>query len=316
MADGGTKRFPHWRRPDGVWPSQGQGQRSQKHSETAAKLEKGMGDDDFDDEEGGPDDEDEEDLALEPQEDVDMAPRLGGSRGSDGENRDLGEPGSMEEELRMLEQLRAMEQIISEVLDPAEAGRSRRRDGEDFALGAPMASLRIRMGGGSGLRLPVEGMSQIRRGKGIATEPLRGEFPSFVRSADASSATATLDHPVVERLGVSDLKASEGDVPMDAQPEGVPAPVLTARLCLYPKETEVTGDEPADAAAAKVPVQPILLPRSWNLLKAMQYLQQQGSEGKAEVEPVQKVPLENWDLGYESLGGCCVLGLVSTPPGI
>lgn len=121
---------------------------------------------------------------------VDMAPRLGGSRGSDGENRDLCEPGSMEEELRMLGHLRAMEQIISEVLDPA--GRSRRRDGEDFALGAPMASLRIRMGGG--LRLPVEGMSQIRRQKGIATEPLRWEFPSFVRSADASSATATLDY--------------------------------------------------------------------------------------------------------------------------
>jgi len=156
-----------------------------------------------------------------------------------------------------------------------------------------MASLRIRMGGG--LRLPVEGMSQIRRGKGIVTEPLRREFPAFVRSADASSATATLDHPVVERLGVSDLKACEGDVPM-AEPEGVPAPVLTARLCLYPKETDVTDEHGADAAAK---VQPILLPRSWNLLKAMQYLQQQGSEGKAEVEPVQKVPLENWDLGYE-----------------
>ena len=28
---------------------------------------------------------------------------------------------------------------------------------------------------------------------GAATEPLRGEFPSFVRSADASSATATLE---------------------------------------------------------------------------------------------------------------------------
>ncbi|CAL1154498.1 unnamed protein product [Cladocopium goreaui] len=175
----------------------------------------GMGDDDFDDEEGGPDDEDEEDLASEPQEDVEMAPRLGGSRGSDGENRDLSEPGSMEEELRMLGHLRAMEQIISEVLDPA--GRSRRRDGEDFALGAPMASLRIRMGGSgssavtkkkpspgvleswrlletAGLWKSVEGMSQIRRQKGIATEPLRWEFPSFVRSADASSATATLDY--------------------------------------------------------------------------------------------------------------------------
>jgi len=262
--------------------------------------DEGMGDDDFDDDgEGPPDDEDEEDLALEANEDVDMAPRLGGSRGSDGEHRDFAEAAFMGEEYRMLEQLRAMEQIISEVLEPDTAGaRSRRNNAEDFLSGAPGASLRIRMGG-SGLRLPVEGMTQRR--KGAATEPLRGEFPSFVRSADASSATATLDHPVVERLGVSDLCPPEGDVAMDTDGEGLASPVLSARFCLYPKESE-TGEE--------VPTKPMLLPRSWNLLKVVQFLQQlqSNAEAKADpnsiLEPLQKVSLENWDLGYELIMEC------------
>ncbi|CAE7465916.1 PKD2 [Symbiodinium sp. CCMP2592] len=166
--------------------------------------DEGIGDDDFD-EEGGPvDDDEDEDLPPLEAHEADgglAAGRLGASRGSDGENREfgIGEAGSMEEELRMLEQLRAMEQIISEVLDPSDTSRLRRPGGDsagDDFFSAPMASLRIRMGG-SDLRVPVE-TCQIRRGGGGkgGSEPLRGEFPSFVRSADSANATSTLvTHP-------------------------------------------------------------------------------------------------------------------------
>ncbi|CAE7421009.1 hecd-1 [Symbiodinium microadriaticum] len=291
--------------------------------------DEGMGDDDFD-EEGGPvDDDEDEDLPPLEAHEADgglAAGRLGASRGSDGENREfgIGEAGSMEEELRMLEQLRAMEQIISEVLDPSDSSRLRRPGGDsagDDFFSAPMASLRIRMGG-SDLRVPVE-TCQIRRGGGGkgGSEPLRGEFPSFVRSADSANATSTLDHPVVERLGASDLIAAQGgDDPADGD-RGVQPPQFSARFCLCSRE-EPGKDSSNVVESATGALKSFPLPRSWNLLKAMQFLQDQqvlhsrpGADNARMidhqalvVEPLQKVPLDNWFLGYE-----LVLESVSSP---
>jgi len=283
--------------------------------------DEGIGDDDFD-EEGGPvDDDEDEDLPPLEAHEADgglAAGRLGASRGSDGENREfgIGEAGSMEEELRMLEQLRAMEQIISEVLDPSDTSRLRRPGGDsagDDFFSAPMASLRIRMGG-SDLRVPVE-TCQIRRGGGGkgGSEPLRGEFPSFVRSADSANATSTLDHPVVERLGASDLIAAQGtgDDPAN-DGRGAQPPQFSARFCLCSRE-EPGKDSSNVVESATRALQSFPLPRSWNLLKAMQFLQdqqvlrsRQGVDNTRAidhqalvVEPLQKVPLDNWFLGYE-----------------
>ncbi|CAE7195090.1 hecd-1 [Symbiodinium natans] len=280
--------------------------------------DEGIGDDDFD-EEGPGDDGDEDDEDLPPLEAHEAesglaAGRLGASRGSDGENREfgIGEAGSMEEELRMLEQLRAMEQIISEVLDPSESSRLRRPAGDsagDDLFTAPMASLRIRMGGGGDLRVPVETCQIRRAGNKGASEPLRGEFPSFVRSADSANATSTLDHPVVERLGASDLTAAQntGDDPVDAE-RGSQPPQFSARFCLFPREE--SSSNTVEESTNRAHLKSIPLPRSWNLLKAMQFLQDQsGVENLASacaqeqhtfvVEPLQKVPLDNWCLGYE-----------------
>eukprot|EP00930_Biecheleria_cincta_P058698 TRINITY_DN4449_c0_g2_i1.p1 TRINITY_DN4449_c0_g2~~TRINITY_DN4449_c0_g2_i1.p1 ORF type:complete len:2425 (+),score=436.97 TRINITY_DN4449_c0_g2_i1:100-7374(+) len=292
--------------------------------------DEGMGDDDYDDGEGeGPGDDgndDEEDMpALDPYEGVDGhgglgPPRLGGdSRGSDGDQReDGGVGGSMEEEMRVLEQLRAMEQIISEVLDPQGASRARRGGGDggagDDMQSTPMTNLRIRMGGGDAR---VE-TYQIRREagpRGPLTEPLRGEFPSFARAADSATSTSTLDHPVVERLGAADLAPVQETAPVidfteNAEDEGFEPPALRAQFCLYPKDPEhdqpgANTNEPACHAATTAP---ILLPRSWNLLKAMQFLQDQallrrrGAETLLEalaVQPLQKVPFDDWCLGYQ-----------------
>eukprot|EP00931_Biecheleriopsis_adriatica_P047296 TRINITY_DN27247_c0_g1_i1.p1 TRINITY_DN27247_c0_g1~~TRINITY_DN27247_c0_g1_i1.p1 ORF type:complete len:1914 (+),score=472.63 TRINITY_DN27247_c0_g1_i1:852-5744(+) len=293
--------------------------------------DEGMGDDDFDDEEEGPgddgDDDDEDLPTLEPHDGMDVhgslpLPRLGASRGSDGDQRDDGEGGgSMEEEMRVMEQLRAMEQIISEVLDPQD-GRSRRAGGDsgcsDDFLSAPMANLQIRMGG-SDARVET---FQIRRGtapRGPNSEPLRGEFPSFVRTADSTNATSTLDHPVVERLGAADLapimEDAEADAVTEAAEEECEPPQLRAFFCIFPKDSEAssTPDAPAGGDEAAPAPTPILLPRSWNLLKAIQYLQDQqllqnrastseevptGTGSAPSVQPLQKVPLDNWCLGY------------------
>merc|ERR1719506_2331317 len=81
--------------------------------------------------------------------------------------------------------------------------------GEDF-LNAPMANLRIRMGsGGEGrietymIRRASGGSRGSERTPGHAVEPIRGELPAFVRAADASNSTSSLDHPVVERFGAA-----------------------------------------------------------------------------------------------------------------
>ncbi|CAE8601169.1 unnamed protein product [Polarella glacialis] len=308
----------------------------------------GIGDEDFDDEgdfgPGDEGDEDEEDMPLEGDEESMMPPlRLGIGGGGYGD----GDPGmaAMEEEMRVLEQLRAMEQIISEVLEPQD-GRSGRRAsadaGDDFP--GPMAGLRIRMGGGAGETF------QIRRGGGSAgaragppTEPLRAEFPAFVRAADSTNATSTLDHPVVERLGVAELACTEEsseqgagtDDPMQPMGEGRAAPQICVRFCLQPIKKDPAASEsdaaavvssssaengsiplplPATAAPVSQAV-PIQFPRSWNLLKVMQFLHDQQLRSSlvdaslvadaAEapscilLQPLQKVPLDNWCLGYQ-----------------
>lgn len=360
-------------------------------------IEEGIADEDSEDDgDGGmvPGDdgeEDDEDLpALEPSEAGDSTdamppPRLGGARLRDGESRDS-EGGSMEE-LRVLEQLRAMERIISEVLDPQDASGRQRRDpgggggggggggqgGDDFL--APMANLRIRMGGGADGRVETyqirraSGSRGSERTHGLGMEAIRGDFPSFVRAADAPNPTSSLDHPVVERLGAADLVEEEtsADDPMEpalGEP-GAGAPQLIIRFCLMPlaapEPTPAGAGSSTAAAAAPAPAPapgaaaagaagtdsapqqstppppppppplppmlapqpasaPIALPSSWNLLKAMQFLQdQQHLRGNATdsdsmacadaaatsagappcvVQALQKVDLASWCLGY------------------
>jgi len=265
-----------------------------------------------------------------------------------------------------------MEQIISEVLDPQDApGRQRREQGhmEDF-LSAPMANLRIRMGGSADGRVETY---QIRRASGSRggersgghqMEPLRGEFPSFMRATDTSNPTASLDHPVVERLGAADLAEEDtsADEPMTgalSTERGHP-PQLCVSFCLQPpaEQPEVSSastnggkaDRPANAAPGApafasappppaapaplppvaaatsaapcaLPAAPVALPSSWNLLKAMQFLQDQkylrsranGVKNVVQadaaaraagapsfvVQALQKVSLEHWSLGYK-----------------
>jgi hypothetical protein len=240
--------------------------------------EDGIADEEFDDDGDGPPvpgedgDEDDEDLPpLEPSEAGDSAaeaingPRLGSSRSREGEGEG---GGSMEEELRVLEQLRAMEQIISEVLDPQEAG-SRRREGsgatgEDFMPShAPMANLRIRMGGAGEGRVETytirraSGSRGSERASSHGIDPIRGDLPAFVRAADSSNPTSSLDHPVVERFGAADLVEDETpDEPMEqAVPESIKPLQLCVRYCLHPPPEPETspGKLPSAAAAAPAP---------------------------------------------------------------
>jgi len=245
------------------------------------------------------------------------------SREGDGD----GGPG-MDEELRVMEQLRAMEQIISEVLDPHDGpgSRSRRDPGgnaEDL-LSGPMANLRIRMGGlGDGrietLQIRRSGSAGGSRGsereRVLGVEPLRGDFPAFVRAGDLSNPTSSLDHPVAERLGYDDLVEDPNeDDPMDEDPADLHSlPRLCTRFCLYPAQ------EVEDSS-----LRPVALPPTWNLMKVMQFLHDQqflrqqanGDSAKlAEadeaaramgappclVQAVQKVALEGWSLGYTLL---------------
>jgi len=319
--------------------------------------EDGMNDEDYDDGDGPPPEEGEEDEEylppLEPSEENDSqgegmpGPRLG--RRDDGEN-----PSSMEEELRVLEQLRAMEQIISEVLDPQEVTGRPRREGAGTSaedLFPPMANLRIRMGGGGEGRVETY---TIRRGNGGSrgserpsqpVEAIRGDLPAFVRAADSSNPTSSLDHPVVERLGAADFVEEEDSPkaePMEMAPapeKSVKQPQIRVRFCLHPapEPEETTKAASTDAATSTAPAEqvadavvtesskpvfpPIFLPATWNLLKAMQFLNDQyhlRTESKSScvdtaeaddaardagapaclVQALQKVSLKNWSLGY------------------
>lgn len=236
--------------------------------------EDGMADDDYDDEgeglhPGDDGEDDDEDLPfVEPSEagdsqgDMLPPPQLGGRGGGDG---DAGI--SMEDDLRAIEQLRAMEQIISEVLDPQDGMGRRRGDpgGDDATVGAPMANVRIRMGGSTEGRFETyafrraSGSRGGERGTAGHVDPLRGDLAAFVRASDSSNLTSTLDHPVAARLGAADLMGYEQDS------EGTPSndlakfaanlkpPRLFFRFCLQPpaepqpEQQAAASPEPAEA---------------------------------------------------------------------
>ncbi|CAK0893683.1 unnamed protein product, partial [Prorocentrum cordatum] len=216
-----------------------------------------------------------------------------------------------------------MEQIISEVLDPHEAsgasGRARRGEGgghaEDF-LSVPMANFRIRGAGGNvetiQFRRAGDSRGSQRSGaagsEGQKLMAIRGDFPSFMRAADSNNPTSSLDHPVVERLGASDLVEEDAsmDDPVEPEEPGIRPPQPSVRFCIrLPAGPASPAAEPATpssaaaaAAAAGAPAggaaegkaqqrppsappprqprsAPVLLPPSWNILKAMQFLQDQ-----------------------------------------
>merc|ERR550514_877156 len=102
-----------------------------------------------------------------------------------------------------------------------------------------MANLRLQVGNGRvetyQIRRASAGSRGGERGGGATVEALRGDLPAFVRAADSSNPTSSLDHPVVERLGKSDLvedDAIDADDDLgDAMPGGGHAmPLLRARF--------------------------------------------------------------------------------------
>lgn len=304
-----------------------------------------MDEEDYDEDGEGDDvgedgEDDDTDLPpLEPSEAGDDV--LGRSlRDRDGEGRGDGDVGAaMEDEMRVLEQLRAMEQIISEVLDPQDRRGQRSGAGAELGLAedlfsSPVANLRIRLGGAearveavqirraTGSRGSDRSAPTTSRGSGQGQgEPLRGELPAFMRAADAPNPTSSLDHPVVERLGAADLAPRPEGTPLtssDSRGSALRGPRLKAALCLLPKGEKAGSAETAaqTGAVQDEELAPLRLPGGWNILKVMQFLNDQellrssGGEEVANLHAVavgapacvlramRKVALDGWSLAY------------------
>ncbi|CAJ1376741.1 unnamed protein product [Effrenium voratum] len=199
-----------------------------------------------------------------------------------------------DEELRVLERFRSLEHILPEDM-----------------LSGPMSGIQLRRGNGDGvleIRRIFDGEGGGRGGRSRngapKPPPLRAELPAFVRAADMTSPSVSLDHPVADRLGAADLEQAEA-VEEDLQPSSpIPStgsrktsktgasrlqPQLALRLCMMP------ASESSDAQA-EVPAPSRELPETWNLMKAIHHLQdhpRQASPGFSQAI------VENWSLGYK-----------------
>eukprot|EP00931_Biecheleriopsis_adriatica_P016462 TRINITY_DN12116_c0_g1_i1.p1 TRINITY_DN12116_c0_g1~~TRINITY_DN12116_c0_g1_i1.p1 ORF type:complete len:2177 (+),score=496.16 TRINITY_DN12116_c0_g1_i1:94-6624(+) len=218
-----------------------------------------------------------------------------------------------DEELRVLERLRALEQILP----------------EEFLAG-PMANLQIRRGSADGFleirrifggSLEAGGLGGGGGGRSRSSNgapkppPLRAELPAFVRAADMTSPSVSLDHPVAERLGAADLEQvdeeiqpespgrSSGSTAMSCSPEKAPGgrrplPQLALRLCMLP--TQQAADTEGTQVTEAPPHPMRELPEAWNLMKAVHHLQEQpGLAGEQTASTsTRKALVENWNLGY------------------
>lgn len=183
--------------------------------------------------------------------------------------------GRPDEELRMLERFRSLEHILPEEI-----------------LSGPVAGIQLRRGTGNEgvleIRRIFEGNEGRSRGRNGAPKPppLRAELPAFVRAADMTSPSVSLDHPVADRLGAADLEDVLPDAPATTPPESKMPPQLALRLCLLPQN---------EAEQAEVPLPSRDLPGSWNLMKAVHHLQ---GHPRHESPGFSQGIVENWSLGY------------------
>eukprot|EP00931_Biecheleriopsis_adriatica_P059454 TRINITY_DN35572_c0_g1_i2.p1 TRINITY_DN35572_c0_g1~~TRINITY_DN35572_c0_g1_i2.p1 ORF type:complete len:2564 (+),score=512.69 TRINITY_DN35572_c0_g1_i2:166-7857(+) len=137
----------------------------------------------------------------------------------------------------------------------------------------------------------VKAATPRRRFKGALADVLRGELPSFARAADSQDPTTLLGHPVAVRLSSEDLEEEEEASEAKKEVCWLTPPKLQVRFALSPQQDSADG------------CSPVALPSDWNLLRTLQFLNDQRSSGKAceamlPSRGLEKVSLENWHLVY------------------